>query len=76
MKQLLPNWGSYTEGDIGDFCGTMGSANFHKIKLIFDYTEEDLQMCSDLGDLGNFYSIDGDPELWEIGGKVFLENLV
>ena len=32
-------------------------------------------MCSDLGDTGNYYSINGDPLLYQIGAKVFLENL-
>jgi len=76
MKQLLPNWGSYYEGDVGDLCGTIGSADFHKIKLIFDYTPFDQQMCSEKGDVGNFDSINGDKEIWMIGAKIFYENLL
>ena len=33
-------------------------------------------MCSDKGDVGNFDTINGDPELWKIGAKVFLETLL
>ena len=42
MKELLPLWGSYTEGDLSDFCGTTMAADFHKIRLIYDYNEMDL----------------------------------
>jgi len=33
-------------------------------------------MCSELGDTGNYYSINGDPLLYQIGAKIFLETLV
>ena len=73
---MLPDWGSYYEGDVGDLCGTMNAADFHKIKLIFEYTELDKQMCSEKGDVGNFDSINGDPDLWKIGAKVFYDTLL
>ena len=75
MKELLPDWGSYTEGDVGDFC-VLNSYDFHKIKTIFPYTPLDQEMCNKRGDVGNFDSINGDPDIWKIGAKVFFETLL
>ena len=42
MQAALPNYGSYTDGDIGDFCGMTQAYSFHKITPIYSYTPLDL----------------------------------
>ena len=42
MQAALPNYGSYTDGDIGDFCGMTQAYAFHKITPIYSYTPLDL----------------------------------
>ena len=62
--------------EIWDLCEYLTLADLHKIQLIFDYTEEDVQGCKKVHDVKYYTTAWGDERLWKYSAKVYLDNLV
>ena len=64
------------ESELDDLWEYLMMASYHKLELIFNYTEDDVKQWEMLHDV-NMYKVSwGDDRLWQIGSKEFLNMII
>ena len=65
----------FTIEEIGDLCSYIYISDFHNKKLVFEYNQTDIDMCTNMIKSKMFYISNGNDFLWKIGAKEFYEAL-